>query len=119
MARQTTQLTDTTIRKATAKEKKYKLYDGGGLILLVTPTGSKLWKFKYRFNNKEKEYALGGYPIITLAKAREKRDELKRLLSEGIDPSEKKKQEKQIATEVVKLTELEKRSQLHLVVMNG
>lgn len=116
MPRQTTPLTDTTIRKATAKEKKYKLYDGGGLILLVTPAGSKLWKFKYRFNNKEKEYALGGYPIVTLVKAREKRDQLKRLLSEGIDPSEQKKQEKHIATEAVKLTALEKRSQLHLVV---
>ena len=116
MPRQTIQLTDTAITKARAKEKKYKLYDGRGLFLLVMPTGSKLWRLKYRFNHKEKEYAIGTYPTITLSKARDKRDELKRLVSEGLDPNEKKKQEKQTVTEQVKLTKLEIKSQLHLVV---
>ncbi len=116
MARQTTQLTDTTIAKAKGKEKKYKLYDGKGLFLLVMPTGSKRWRLKYRFNNKEKEYAIGTYPETTLLKARKKRDELRSLIADGIDPNEKKKQDKQVATEEKKLTDFEIQSQLHLVV---
>ena len=116
MPRQTTQLTDTTISKAKPKEKKYKLSDGRGLFLLVMPTGSKLWRLKYRFNAKEKEYAIGTYPDTTLVKARKKRDELRSLVADGIDPNEKKKQEKQTDTEQTKLTAFEKKSQLHLVV---
>lgn len=116
MARQTTQLTDKAITTAKAKEKKYKLYDGGGLFLLVTPTGSKLWRLKYRFDNKEKEYAIGVYPATTLSKARKDREELKELIANGINPNEKKKQEKQTATADKKLTEFEEKSQLHLVV---
>ncbi len=116
MPRQTIQLTDSAITKARAKNKKYKLYDGKGLFLLVMPTGSKLWRLKYRFNNKEKEYAIGTYPTITLLKARAKRDELKSLIVDGVDPNEKKKQEKQIITEEIKLTEFEIKSQLHLVI---
>jgi integrase len=116
MARQTTQLTDKAITTAKVKEKKYKLYDGGGLFLLVMPTGSKLWRLKYRFNNKEKEYAIGVYPATTLSKARKEREALKELIANGINPNEKKKQEKQIATADKKLTEFEENSQLHLVV---
>ena len=116
MPRQTTQLTDTAIAKAKGKDKKYKLSDGRGLFLLVMPTGSKLWRLKYRFNAKEKEYAIGTYPTITLLKARAKRDELKTLISEGIDPNEKKKQEKQKDTEQTKLTAFDIKTQLHLVV---
>ena len=116
MPRQTTQLTDTAITKARGKEKKYKLYDGKGLFLLVMPTGSKLWRLKYRLHNKEKEYAIGTYPEITLLKARTKRDELRILIANGVDPNEKKKQKKQIVTEEKKLTAFEIQSQLHLVV---
>jgi len=116
MPRQTTQLTDTAIAKSKGKEKKYKLYDGRGLFLLVMPTSSKLWRLKYRFNNKEKEYAIGTYPDTTLLKARAKRDELRSLIVDGIDPNEKKKQDKQVAVEEKKLTALEVQSQLHLVV---
>lgn len=116
MPRQTIQLTDTSISKARAKVKKYKLYDGKGLFLLVMPTGSKLWRLKYRFNNKEKEYAIGTYPTTTLLKARAKRDELKSLIVDGIDPNEKKKQEKQTVTEEKKFTAFEIKSQLHLVI---
>ena len=116
MPKQTTPLADTTIVKAKGKEKKYKLYDGKGLFLLVMPMGSKLWRLKYRFNNKEKEYAIGTYPDTTLLKARAKRDELRSLIVDGIDPNEKKKQDKQVATEVKKLTAFEIQSQLHLVI---
>jgi len=116
MPRQIIQLTDTAIIKAKPKEKKYKLYDGKGLFLLVMPTGSKLWRLKYRFNNKEKEYAIGTYPTITLVKARAKREELKRLMLDGIDPNDKKKQDKQVVTEEIKLTAFEISSQLHLVI---
>ncbi len=116
MARQTTQLTDTTIAKAKAKEKKYKLYDGQGLFLLVTLTGSKLWRLKFRFEGKEKEYAIGSYPEITLLEARRKRDELRSLIAKGINPIDEKKKIKQIVTEKKKLTAFEESSQIHLVV---
>jgi len=116
MPRPTTQLTDTAITNAKPRDKKYKLYDGGGLFLLVMPTGSKLWRVKYRFKGKEKEYAIGTYPIYTLSKARAIRDEIKRTIADGIDPNEKKKQEKQKQKEEVKLTAFEQKTQLHLVV---
>jgi integrase len=116
MPRPTTQLTDTAITKAKPRDKKYKLYDGGGLFLLIMPIGSKLWRVKYRFNGKEKEYAIGAYPPFTLSKARTIRDELKRLIADGIDPNEKKKQEKRKDTEEEKLTAFEIKTQLHLVI---
>ena len=61
MARVTTPLTATEIKSAKPKEKKYKLSDGRGLSLLIQPNGSKLWRLKYRFNGKEKEYAIGTF----------------------------------------------------------
>ncbi|HYE35393.1 tyrosine-type recombinase/integrase [Methylocaldum sp.] len=84
-------LTDNTIRNAKALEKPVKLSDAGGLFLLVTPTGGKWWRLKYRFEGKEKLLSLGTYPQVTLKEAREKRDEAKRLLKTGIDPSAQKK----------------------------
>lgn len=100
MARLTTPLTATEIKSAKPKEKKYKLSDGRGLSLLIQPNGSKLWRLKYRFNGKEKEYAIGAYPTISLSNAREKREELKSLIANGIDPNEKKKQNKEVAKKV-------------------
>ena len=99
MSRRTTPLTANEVKNAKIKEKKYKLSDGRGLYLLILTNGSKLWRLKYRFNDKEKEYAIGAYPTITLSKAREKREELKRLIAEGIDPNAKKQQDKKIAKE--------------------
>ena len=87
-------LTDTEIRKAKAKEKNYKLYDGGGLFLLVTPTGGKLWRLKYSFGGTEKLLALGIYPEISLSDARQRRDDAKKLLANGTDPGEVKKLQK-------------------------
>ena len=65
MARTTVPLTNTQIKSAKSKEKDYKLFDGGGLFLLVAKTGGKRWRLKYRFNDKEKTLALGLYPSIS------------------------------------------------------
>ncbi|MEQ9998738.1 tyrosine-type recombinase/integrase [Pectobacterium versatile] len=80
---------------AKAKEKPYKLADGGGLYLLVNPNGAKYWRLKYRTAGKEKLLAVGVYPDVSLADARAKRDEARRLLAGGGDPSDDKKSEKQ------------------------
>lgn len=87
------------IINAKPKEKAYKLSDEKGLFLYVTPTGSRYWRLKYRFNSKEKLLALGVYPEVSLAKAREKRDEARKLLADGIDPSVHRKVMKNIENE--------------------
>ncbi len=80
-------LTEMKIRHAKPREKPYKLYDSQGLFLQVYPNGSKLWRFKYVFAGKHKLISLGRYPVVSLAKAREKRNEARQLLLEGRDPS--------------------------------
>ncbi len=87
-------MSEDTIRNAMPKDKAYNLFDGGGLFLLVRPTGGKLWRLKYRFDGKEKKLALGAYPAITPEEARIKRDAAKELLLKGFDPAEIRKQEK-------------------------
>jgi integrase len=84
-------LTDTQVRKAKPKEKDYKLSDERGLFLLVAKTGHKRWRLKYRIDRKEKLLALGVYPDVTLAQAREKREEARNQLANGIDPMAAKK----------------------------
>lgn len=84
-------LTDTAIRSAKPSEKPIRLFDGGGLYLEVSPAGGKLWRFKYRFEAKEKRLSLGVYPGVSLAKARVRREEARKLLADGIDPSEHRK----------------------------
>lgn len=85
-------LSEFAVRKAKPREKAYKLTDGGGLYLHVQPGGSKLWRMKYRYLGKEKLLSFGPYPAISIADARRKRDEAKKLLVEGSDPAAKKKQ---------------------------
>jgi len=92
MARTVTPLTDTKIKTAKQKEKDYKLFDGGGLFLLVTKRNTKLWRLKYRFDGREKLLALGAYPEISLSKARELREINKKLLADGINPSAAKQE---------------------------
>ncbi|MCB1557001.1 MAG: integrase arm-type DNA-binding domain-containing protein [Alphaproteobacteria bacterium] len=87
-------LTDTACKNSKPKDKPYKKSDGGGLYLLINPTGSKYWRLKYRYLNKEKMLSFGVYPIVSLADAREERDKAKRLLAQGIDPATAKKDEK-------------------------
>jgi integrase len=88
-------LSDTTIRTAKPKDKLYRLTDANGLCLEVTPTGSKLWRYRYRFNGSAKMLALGPYPAVTLLKARQLRDAARQLLVEGSDPGQHKKTAKQ------------------------
>lgn len=87
-------LTDSACRKAKAGEKDYKLADAHGLFLLVRTNGSKLWRLKFRFANKEKQLAFGSYPEISLTAARNKRATARALLDQGIDPSLDKKRRK-------------------------
>lgn len=84
-------LTDTKARNAKPKSKQYKLFDNDGLFLLVVPAGGKWWRFKYRFGGKEKLLSLGTYPEVSLAMARERRDEARRQVADGIDPSQARK----------------------------
>ena len=91
----TDKLTDPKIRQAKPADKSYKLFDGGGLFLLVQPSGSKLWRLKYRFGGKEKLLAIGSYDKgVSLKKAREERDKARDQLVEGIDPGASRKNEK-------------------------
>lgn len=82
-------LTELAVRNAKGREKPYKMSDAAGLYLLVQVNGSRLWRFDYRFGGKRKTLALGAYPVVTLAAAREKRLEAKRALDAGRDPSAK------------------------------
>jgi integrase len=84
-------LTDTAIRNAKPGAKPARMFDERGLYLEVTPTGGKWWRFRYRVGGKEKLLSMGTYPDIGLAKARERRDEARKLLADGIDPSEHRK----------------------------
>lgn len=87
-------LTDTRVRNAKPKANEVKLFDGGGLFLLVTPSGGKLWRLKYRFYGKERQLTFGSYPEVSLAGAREKRDAARKQVAAGIDPGEVRKAEK-------------------------
>lgn len=87
-------LTDTKVRNAKSTDKETKMFDGGGLFLLLTPGGGKLWHFKYRFGGKEKKLSFGTYPEVSLADARDKRAEARKLVAAGIDPGEARKAQK-------------------------
>lgn len=80
-------LSDTALRNAKPQDKPYKLYDAGGLFIIVTPGGGKWWRLKYRLGGKEKLLSLGTYPDTGLKEARVKRDEARKLIAQGIDPS--------------------------------
>lgn len=88
-------LTDTHIRSLKPDVKPRKYFDGGGLFLFVPANGSKLWRMAYRFDGKSKLLSFGEYPTISLKDARERREEAKRMLSKGIDPSDHKRQLRQ------------------------
>ncbi|WP_399675948.1 tyrosine-type recombinase/integrase [Serratia sp. szju] len=87
-------LTDIKVKTAKPTDKAYKLTDGGGMYLLVKPNGSKYWRLKYRFVGKEKMLSIGVYPDVSLADARQKRDEARKILAAGGDPGEVKKADK-------------------------
>lgn len=87
-------LSDLRVKNAKPKAAGYKLSDGYGLLLLVTPSGGKLWRLNYRFGEKQKTLALGAYPAISLSDARQRRDDARKLLASGIDPDAVKKEQK-------------------------
>ena len=90
-------LTDTRIRNAKPKAQPYKLSDGGGMYLLVTPKGASYWRLDYRFAGKRKTLALGIYPIVSLSNARYRREDARALLAKDIDPGVAKKSTRRIA----------------------
>jgi integrase len=80
-------LSDTAVRNAKPTSKAFKLYDESGLFILINPNGGKWWRFKYRFDGKEKLLSLGTYPEVSLKDAREKRDAARKLIAGDVDPS--------------------------------
>lgn len=84
-------LTDIKVRSAKPQEKEYTLVDGDGMFLLIHPNGSKYWRFRFRFGGKQHLMAFGVYPETSLADARQKREEARRLVAAGIDPREHKR----------------------------
>lgn len=97
-------LTDTALRNAKPTDKPYKLYDEKGLFLIVNKNGGKWWRLKYRLGEKEKLLSLGTYPEISLLQARQRRDEAKKLLADGKDPSLERQREKQQSVTDAELT---------------
>lgn len=93
-------LTARQVETAKPKEKSYKLFDGGGLYLEVTAKGSRYWRMKYRFGGKEKRLAFGVFPTVTLAEAREMRNQAKKVLAAGGDPGEVKKKRRRFKSSV-------------------
>ena len=87
-------LTASQVKQAKTEDKPYKLSDEKGMFLLVHPNGSKYWRLKYRYAGKEKLLALGVYPEVSLANARIKRADARRLLDNDIDPGQAKKAHK-------------------------
>jgi hypothetical protein len=111
-------LTDTEIRRSKPAEKPYKLSDTGGLHLLVSPAGSRLWRWKYRFDGSEKLMALGRYPEISLADARERRDAARKRLANGVDPMAERMAEK-TAVKLATAHTFEKIAELWLELWHG
>src|SRR6266849_4507367 len=109
-------LSDALVRNSKPKTKPYKMSDGEGLFLLITPSGGKYWRMKYFFGAKEKLLALGVYPEVSLSDARDRRAQARKVLAAGKDPAETKKEAKRLAAfkmdnsfEVVAREWLEKR----------
>ncbi|WP_454732442.1 MULTISPECIES: Arm DNA-binding domain-containing protein [Cupriavidus] len=90
-------LTDLAVRNAKPLDKQYKITDGDGMFLLVQPSGGKYWRLAYRYLGKQKTLALGVYPEVSLASARQRRAEAREKLAVGFDPGELKKSDKHTA----------------------
>ena len=88
MPRTVRPLSDAAIRAAKPRAKPFRLFDGLGLYIEVHPSGAKLWRMKYRFDGKEKRLAFGAWPEVSLAQARARRADARRILAEGIDPGQ-------------------------------
>jgi hypothetical protein len=84
-------LTDSKVKTAPARDRTYKLADGRGLTLMVMPNGSKLWRFRYRWQGREKMLSMGQYPDVSLKLARDKRDDARKQIAAGVEPSDERK----------------------------
>lgn len=100
-------LTAAAIQAAKPREKPYKLFDQGGLFLLVHPNGGRYWRLKYRMHGREKLLALGTFPDVSLAKARTRRDDARKLIADKTDPAVVKQVEKTANAETFKAIALE------------
>jgi len=87
-------MTDTAIRNLKPSDKIRRLFDGGGMYLEIAPTGSKWFRLKFRMNGREKRISLGVYPDVSLKGARDRRDAARKLLADGIDPSQARKEQR-------------------------
>jgi Arm DNA-binding domain len=92
-------LTERIAAQAKVKGKQYKLADGGGMYLLINSTGSKYWRLNYRFDGKQKTLALGVYPDVSLSEARNGLEQARKLLANGVDPSDIQRVQKQMQKE--------------------
>jgi integrase len=99
-------LSDVKVRNSKPSVKQVKLFDGDGLYLLIVPQGGKYWRFKYRFEGKEKLLALGTYPEISLAEARQRRENARRQVAKGIDPGAARKAQKLVETQSMETFEV-------------
>jgi integrase len=98
-------LTDTAIKKAKPEAKAYKLADGGGMFLMMHPNGGKYWRLRYRFMGVEKLLALGVYPDVSILDARGRREQARKLLANGVDPSAIKQKAKQAKVKILQIAE--------------
>lgn len=92
-------LAEVAVRNAKPRDRSYKLSDGGGLHLQVNPTGSRWWRLRYTFDGKEQMLSLGVYPAVSLRDARDRRDEARRMLAKGINPSIRRRAEQVAASD--------------------
>src|SRR5688572_30763220 len=84
-------LTEGAVRDAEPREKTYKMSDTGGLFVMVNPDGSRWWRLRYKYGEKERGISLGKYPLVSLKLARQRRDDAKRMLQDGLDPSHQRR----------------------------
>ena len=101
-------LTELSIKQARPRKKQYKIFDGGGMFLLIHPNGSKYWRMNYNFGGKNKLASFGVWPQISLKEARSRRYEAKKKIKDGVNPIEEKRDEKLLILEEIKKKELQK-----------
>ena len=103
-------LTELSIKQARPRKKQYKIFDGGGMFLLIHPNGSKYWRMNYNFGGKNKLASFGVWPQISLKEARSRRYEAKKKIKDGVNPIEEKRDEKLLILEKIKIKEIQKDS---------
>ena len=111
-------ITAVQVKNAKPKNKPYKLTDGHGMYLHITPTGKKTWRYRFRVNDKESTLVIGGYPELSLAEARAEREKARALVKEGINPAKKRKGKKQAAIQKAEQERTVKKETFEFVAMD-